>query len=73
VFELDWREADVALRDRLAQYVDNRRKTYEAFARFDPDANYARDAKQRLDDALRVQAEIEANIDARARLSQSNR
>ena len=66
MFELDWREADRTLRERLAEYVDNHRQAYKAVSRLNPDADYARDAKRRLDQALQIQVEVESRIEARA-------
>jgi hypothetical protein len=51
-----------ATRDNLSQYVANRTKAYEAFARLDPDSQMTRDAKQRLDEAQRSQDELEASL-----------
>ena len=67
MFELDWREADRTLRERLAEYVDNHRQAYEAVARLNPNAGYALDAKRRLDEALQIRAEVEARIESRAK------
>ena len=60
MFEDERADLAAATRERLAQYVDNRRKAYEAFAALDPDANYTKDAKRLYDKALRDQADYEA-------------
>ena len=46
----------------MAQYVANRLKSYEAFARVDPDAQLTQDAKERLKKALLDVEEFEAKL-----------
>ena len=46
----------------MTQYVRNRQLSYEALARVDPEAQFTRDAKERLEKAQRDLEEFEANI-----------
>lgn len=54
------RRGEAAAREHLIQYVENRRKAYEAFASVSADAEFTQQAKQRLEKAERDLAELEA-------------
>jgi hypothetical protein len=62
MLEPERREAEAASRDRLAQYVANRRKAYDAFAAVDSDAECTKAARQRLDKAERDLAEYDSYL-----------
>jgi hypothetical protein len=62
VLEIERREGEMAAREQMAAYVANRRKSHEALAKLDPEANYTSDAKRLLEKALQDQAEFEARF-----------
>jgi hypothetical protein len=58
------REAHAASLRSLEAYVANRRKTFEAFSRLDPDSKLARDAKELLEKARRDYQDFAQSIGA---------
>lgn len=62
MLEVEHHQAEMAARDQMAQYVTNRRKSFEALAAIDPDAGYTKAAKEVLDRALQEQADFESKF-----------
>lgn len=64
--------AEEKSKELMAQYVANRRKSYEAYARLDPDSQFTKNAKELLDKATRDLEEFKARLvslhDERTRL-----
>jgi chromosome segregation ATPase len=55
-------QAEARGRELINQFVANRRKTHDAYARMDPHSQFTSDMKELLDKALRDLEEFEARL-----------